>query len=385
MSKRLNGEGTIYQEAPNKWRAEIQIGYNAQGKKRMKKFSAPTQREVKKKLNEFIRTQNPSSLDLAKRTLNEYYHIWILKKEKQLKALSLQRLRSTYQTFIENEIGYLQFSKITTDDIQRLIDKYASTRSYSSLKKIKDLISSIYRYDAGLPARQRVSNYNPCDNVILTKKMTKENKVIKYFTSDEIELIKQEITRVHEHSGKLVYPYGYIYILILNTGMRVGEALALDKKDINLSEKTVTINKNLIQTKSETGKGYVIQIQDSPKTAASNRIINLNIAAAEAAKTLFEIFPDSEAIAVNANGNRVSLQNAEKTFKQILSVCNIPSEKRGIHSLRHTFASKLFESGIDVKVVSSILGHSSTRITYDIYIDVIQNYQARIMEAIPEI
>ena len=385
MSRNINGKGTIYQESPTKWRAEIQIGTTSQGKKKMKKFSASSQREVKRKLKEFIENQYPSAASLKKRTLNEYYKIWIKRKEKQLKPLSLQRLKSTYQTFIEPEIGYLQFSQIDTDDIQKLIDKYVSTKSYSSLKKIKDLINSIYQYDEGLPQNQRIASFNPCKNVILTKQMTKDKRTIKYFTDDEITKIKEEISRVSEKNGTLIYPYGLIYILIYNTGMRMGEALALDKSDINLKNKTLKINKNLVSVKSKPGESYTLKVQDSPKTASGNRTISLNKSAVDAIEGLYEIFPESEYLVLNNRGSRVAPQNAEKTFSQILKQCKIDSNKRGVHSLRHTFARKLFESGVDVKVVSNVLGHSSIRITYDTYIDVIQDYQAQIMNTIPEI
>ena len=269
-------KGTIYQETPTKWRAEIQIGISPTGKKIMKKFSAPTQRAAKQKLKQFIQSQYLSPSSLRKLTLNEYYHEWIQKKARQLKPSSLQRLKSTYQTFIESELGYLQFSQIDTNDIQKLIDTLAKSKSYSSLKKIKDLINAIYQYDDGLPPSQRVSSFNPCKNVILTKQMTKEEPTIKYFTDSEIAKIKEEICKATESTGKLIYPYGFIYMLILNTGMRMGEALALTKEDIDLKNKTLRINKNMIMTFLPEQHKYGIRIQASPKTIAGNRTISLN-------------------------------------------------------------------------------------------------------------
>lgn len=378
-------KGTIYQETPTKWRAEIQIGIGPTGKKIMKKFSAPTQREVKQKLKHFIQSQYLSPSSLRKITLNEYYHEWIQKKARQLKPTSLQRIKSTYQTFIEPEIGYLQFSQIDTNDIQKLIDTFAKSKSYSSLKKIKDLINAIYQYDEGLPPNQRVSSFNPCKNVILTKQMTKEEPTIKYFTDSEIAKIKEEICRTTESTGMLIYPYGFIYLLILNTGMRMGEALALTKEDISLENKTLRINKNMIVTFLPEQHKYGIRIQSSPKTISGNRTLSLNKGAIEALEGLYSTFPNTIYLALNLKGERISPQNTESTFKQILKQCDIVSHKRGVHSLRHTFARKLFEAGVDVKVVSNILGHSGVRITYDTYIDIIQDYQAKVMDVIPEI
>ena len=90
-------------------------------------------------------------------------------------------------------------------------------------------------------------------------------------------------------------------------------------------------------------------------------------------------------MALNSNGKPVTPQNAEKTFSQILKSCKINGRGRKCHALRHTFATKLFMQGIDVKMVSHILGHSSTSFTRDVYISIIQKTQAIVMEKIPEI
>ena len=68
----------------------------------------------------------------------------------------------------------------------------------------------------------------------------------------------------------------------------------------------------------------------------------------------------------NSKGNRVSMSNMSKTFYRLLN--NVGIERCGMHSLRHTFASRLFAKKVDVKTVSEILGHSSVVITYNTYI-----------------
>ena len=149
--------------------------------------------------------------------------------------------------------------------------------------------------------------------------------------------------------------------------------------------KTHPKNKNAIQIKNENGTGYTVQIQNNPKTFSGNRILSLNDTCVEAIKTLFELFPNQKYLALNSNGRPVTPQNAEKTFSQILRVCKIDGKGRKCHALRHTFATKLFEQDVDVKMVSHILGHSSSSFTRDVYISIIQKTQASVMNKIPEI
>ncbi len=388
MSKRNNGDGSIFKVSDNKWVATIQIGKTLDGKPKRKQFSAKTEKEVKRKLAEF--KKNRSILDSVQNsqiTVADYASRFLAFKKPALKPTSYQRLHSTIDTYIIPNFNYTFFSELTTQDIQNLINEISTEKSYSTAKKIYDCLNAMYKYDLGLPPQQQTAKFNPCSNVVVNKNAFNVSAIneIKYFTDKEIIKIQSEIYRCNDNNGKLVYPYGLLYIIILNTGLRIGEILALTREDINLEDKTLTVNKNAIQIKNENGKGYVVQIQNNPKTFSGNRVLSLNNTCLKAIKTLFEIFPNQKYLALNSNNKPVTPQNAEKTFSQILKVCNIDSKGRKCHALRHTFATKLFEQGIDVKMVSHILGHSSSSFTRDVYISIIQKTQASVMNKIPEI
>lgn len=388
MSKRNNGDGSIFKVSDNKWVATIQIGKTLDGKPKRKQFSAKTEKEVKRKLAEF--KKNRSILDSVQNsqiTVADYASRFLAFKKPALKPTSYQRLKSTIDTYIIPNFNYTFFSELTTQDIQNLINEISKEKSYSTAKKIYDCLNAMYKYDLGLPPQQQTAKFNPCSNVIVNKNAFNTSMVneIKYFTDKEIAKIQSEIYKCNDRNGKLIYPYGLLYIIILNTGLRIGEILALTREDIDLEEKTLTVDKNAIQIKNENGKGYVVQIQNNPKTFSGNRVLSLNDTCLKAIKTLFEIFPNQKYLALNSNNKPVTPQNAEKTFSQILKSCKIDSRGRKCHALRHTFATKLFMQGIDVKMVSHILGHSSTSFTRDVYISIIQKTQAIVMEKIPEI
>lgn len=380
-SRKDNGDGTVYQVSSSQWKACIV--YEQNGESKRKQFSGKTEAAVKKKLREFKKQIATGTAVLSKRTVSEYFDIWLELKKNSIKPLSYRRLESTVDTHIRPSIGFLQFATVDTADVQKLINSMYDKKSHSVIKKVYDALNAIYKYDLGLAPDKRVATYNPCGNVILNRQSAKTTHRLKYFTDEELEKIKAEIKREHPN-GKPVYPYGALYLLILNTGMRVGEALALHRaEDIDLKAMTLKIDKNLVTVK-DVG-GYRLLEQSSPKTSSGNRIISLNEGAKIAIEALIEKFPDTDYIALNGRGYRVSPSNAEKTFASILRACKIDPRGRRCHALRHTFATKLFECGTDVKVVSEILGHSSTRITQDIYISVIQKLKAVAVNKIPNL
>ena len=71
-------------------------------------------------------------------------------------------------------------------------------------------------------------------------------------------------------------------------------------------------------------------------------------------------------VIVNKRGHRVLSSNLERSVRAILN--NAGLDRYGIHALRHTFASNLFRKGVDIKIISKLLGHSTVKITYDIYV-----------------
>jgi integrase len=180
------------------------------------------------------------------------------------------------------------------------------------------------------------------------------------------------------------YVNGGAMDLILNTGLRMGEALALQWTDINWKKNTVSVTKNLIRVKNRSAKGkkYKLILQEKPKTEKSKRIIPLNkaaLAALEDLKTAPGFKPDGFIIH-NKNGGAVLPRTLEETLENMCSAVGI--HKIGVHALRHTYATRLFEKGVDIKIISELLGHSSTEITYRIYVHVIDALKESAVEAL---
>lgn len=161
-------------------------------------------------------------------------------------------------------------------------------------------------------------------------------------------------------------------ILCLYTGLRIGELLALTWNDIDFDKNILSVTKTC-HDGNENGKH--IRIIDTPKTENSRRQIPLS-------KTLIKMLKDikkkSKCEFVIADGEKpVFIRSYQRTFELLLKKLKLPH--KGFHSLRHTFATRALECGMDVKSLSEILGHKNAMITLNRYAHSLWEHKAEMM------
>ena len=145
-------------------------------------------------------------------------------------------------------------------------------------------------------------------------------------------------------------------LLCLYSGLRIGEFIALQWSDIDFAKGTLTVSKSCHDGKN----GLII---DEPKTATSRRTIPLPKQLMPLVKMLKKR-SDSDFV-VSSHGKPVSVRSYQRSFELLLKKLDIPH--RGFHSLRHTFATRAIECGMDVKTLSEILGHKNPTVTLNRY------------------
>ena len=301
-------------------------------------------------------------------TFREYILDWLYNvKANELKPSSFDRKEQTVKYQVIPHIGDKDMYDLTADDVQKMINALKKEYSYSTIKKAYECVNACLKY----AVKKRILPYNVAESVIIPKNLEREKSDIQCFTDDEVEKIEKEAVRCYKN-GKRIYRMGEIAILIVNTGLRIGEALALEWSDINFKKKTLKVRKNMVYVKSrsDSGKAYQYIKQTSTKTKHGSRIVPLNSAAIRALISLKGINGKTPYVLATSKGKRVTPRNIDRMFRSILRCCNI--KETGIHTLRHTFASRLFAKGVDVKIVSELLGHADVGITYDTYIHLIQ-------------
>lgn len=380
--KNSNGEGTIYFiENERKWRAEI-TWFDYGGNKHRKSWKAQKQSEVKAKLAEFKKQLLLNGVQIApeNQTFRQFADEWVnVFLKPKVKPLSYQRKVSTLEHQVYPHLGNIPMEKLTHTHIQKMVNALTeSGLSYSTVKKAYEAVSGCLRY-----YRIKTStSHNPCECITLPENQRKDDSGIAFFTEEERRLIVQEATRKYP-SGKDVYRLGWVYVLLLYSGLRAGELCALTWNDINFSERSITVNKTAIEVREKDASGRahsVLQTQNSTKTRNGVRIIPMTEKAYTALSELQKITGQYEHITTSSNGVRIRPSRLDTTFHKILRAINL--KKVGVHTLRHTFATMLFSNGCEVKVVSELLGHSNTKITENIYIHIIQQQKVKAIQSI---
>ena len=196
-----------------------------------------------------------------------------------------------------------------------------------------------------------------------------QEKQVTCFTKQEQRAIEQEIFR--RNTPKL-----YGIIISLYTGIRIGELLALTWSDIDVTRGAMTINKTCYDGRDKTGR--YVRITESPKTNSSIREVPVP-------KQLLMLMKAwkkksySKYVVSNGEGG-VSLRGYQRIFERLLNRIKIPH--KGFHALRHTFATRALECGMDVKTLSEILGHKNTNITLNRYVHSLIEHKREMMNRV---
>ena len=381
-TRKSNGEGTVYfVEKFDGWRAEI-TWFDEFGVKRRKSWFSKKQSEVKSKLAEFKKQLllNGRATTTENKTFKQFADEWTEKIIKpSVKPLSYNRKVTTLEQQVYPYIGNVSIDKLSHTQIQNMVNAlYKKGLSYSTVKKAYEAVSGCMRY-----YRIKTKTFhNPCEGITLPTSTKKEISSISFFTEEERKRIVEVATQKYEQ-GKSGYRLGWAFVLLLYSGMRVGEMCALTWDDIDFYEKTIRINKTAVELR-EKGKDEkctsTLVTQNGTKTQSGIRTIPMTQKAFDALSELQKITGHCEYIISSSNGERIRPSRLDRTFRKILEAANL--EKVGVHTLRHTFATMLFNNGCEVKVVSDLLGHSNTKITENIYIHTIKQQKMKAIQSI---
>ena len=282
---------------------------------------------------------------------------WQKANEIRLKGGTKTRYDYLIHSHIIPELGDLMISKITVSIINgflnhKLIDGRldgTGALSPSYVRSISVIISSALNYAVSegiLPPFHAKIN-KPCT-------IKKELSIL---SVDNQRMLEQ-------HIKKDINPTSLGILISLYTGLRIGEICALSWKDINLDTRTLYIRHTVSRIKSTKGNCKTELILDEPKTPSSKRAIPIP---SPLFSTLAEYHKDiTSAYVVSGTNHFVSPRTYDARFHRLLKHYHI--ESFNYHSLRHTFATRCIEAGVDVKTLSEILGHANVSLTLNTYV-----------------
>lgn len=197
-----------------------------------------------------------------------------------------------------------------------------------------------------------------------------KEKEVSCFTLSEQKRIERAVL-----SGKKPKLFGIV--LCLYTGLRIGELLALEWSDIDFQRGTIMVSKTCHDGWGDNGK--LCRITDTPKTASSKRTIPMP-------KQLLPLLKEKKRNSLSKNviettkGEAVRVNSYQRSFETLQKKLGI--EKKGFHSLRHTFATHALECGMDVKTLSEILGHKNAMVTLNRYAHSLQEHKQEMMNKV---
>lgn len=194
-----------------------------------------------------------------------------------------------------------------------------------------------------------------------------QEKKITCFSPAEQKVIEQAV--INDKRSKM-----FGIVLCLYTGLRIGELLALEWKDIDFLNHEISVDKTCYDGKNK--DGIYCRFTSVPKTDTSNRVIPIP---KQLIPVLRNLKRKSSSEYVISDGDKtISVRSYQRSFELLLKKLNI--QHRGFHSLRHTFATRALECGIDVKTLSEILGHKNPTVTLHRYAHSMMEHKKEMMD-----
>jgi integrase len=354
--------GSIFKDG-SRWRGQTTVN----GKR--KSVSGKTKKEVEKKLAEL---QVKPVYERENITVQEWCEYWLeTRKRPILTEQSFIRLESQFRNHVYPYVGKMKMNELTPFILEEMYAKVFQKKPTGKNYQIKTYshatvngLSVQFKKCLQFAVDREVISKNPHNGVELHK-LRPPKKIEAYASADQKKIV-DICKKGKEANQKLFY-------FLISTGMRFGEATALTWDDVDLDTGAVNITKTSVAIHGS------MTIQKHPKTKAGVRTIYLAPTVLEWLKyhrsTLDEDANYRNLVFPNMRYNIINQQNAILAWKNFCIKNGL--EYKGMHALRHTFATRALESGIDVKVVSSMLGHKNVITTMNIYQDVMADQKIK--------
>ena len=358
--KRANGEGNIRKRKDGRWEGRYTAGYDpATGKRLIKNVLGKTQAEVKEKLA--VAMDDAKDLDIARSddyTVGSWLTNWYtLYAMPNVRVSTAEYYRRNIELHVTPRIGDIKLNKLTGRDLQKL---YQDLRENGRLReaqkeKFPGLSASTVRgihlmlHNAmDRAVKERLIQRNPTEDCIAPKLEKKEMKFL------PVEDMKAYLDAANTRG---LLPMFY---LALVSGLRKGELVALLWTDLDIENKTIFVSKQYVRNPN--GKLTLSR----PKTETSVRRVSIPQEAVDLLIQEHSKHPDNQYMFPSpTTGEMYHPDSVAKLHEKILKDATL--EHIPLHSLRHTFATVALQNGVDVKTVSSMLGHYDAGFTLRTY------------------
>lgn len=367
-TRRSNGEGSISSREDGRFQASRRY----EGKRYYGYGS--TKSEALADLRAKIETiERGTIVPSAKLTVRQYMNEWLEDVRKlDYRIQSYRNRESIIKNYINPELGDIPLSKLTPRHIQRFVADMSKHLAPVTVRARYTVLHAAIRHAIKI----RMLSFDPCIGITLPPIPEKEYTVL------DVEQAERLLVELDGHWLKDVI------ILALSTGMRKGELSALKWKDIHFEEGYLMVSRNLSYV-----PGEVKFVEGDAKTKKSKRKISLTqypldmlkrhrLEQKEARLKAGSAWQDHDLVFCNAKGGYLVPGSINRAFLKALASADLPAIP--FHNVRHSAASVWFALKIDPKIIQELLGHSSIKMTMDLYTHLMPNAQQDAIQRMDE-
>lgn len=301
--------------------------------------------------------------------LQEFLNDWLVNVIKDNVRMSTYMV---YHGYVHNHInpliGDMKLVELRTENIQKFIQTLINDEKRKfAAKTVNDILAMLHSALQCAVEYEHISK-NPCVKIRLPKSKEKE---INVFTRAEQERLEKSI--INSKDSRTIG-----VLICLYTGIRIGELCALRWDNIDLKNRRLNIRLSFNRVNTYDGKSAKTRLVfEEPKTTKSKRLLPLPeflclLLSEHKKKNVGEFVLSMK------NGKPVQPRTMQYIYIRLLKAAKI--EYRNFHALRHTFATRVIELGVDIKTVSETLGHSNSIITINRYAHSLMEQKQRMMK-----
>ena len=345
--RRAHGEGTIFLTDRGRWRADVSLGYDAEGKRVRRTLYGRTQKEVRGKLDVLKQQQAAGMLTDTKLTVKDFLERWLGEKERQVKPRTAELYGEQIDRYLVPALGSTKLGKLSPMQVQTMVGNLGDSVGVPTANKVRKLLYGALKQ----AVRWQLVPRNVCEAVDPLKERPREMSL--WTPGEAVRFL--EATRPHRL-------YAAFYLLMA-TGLRRGEVLGLTWADLTGDRLYVRRSYTVIggkpawsTPKTQKGVRFVVLPQDALAVLEGHRKQQ------EAERAfLGSAWLGGGFMFTHEDGRPFPPGTLHKLWLRLQADAKVPTVR--LHDLRHLHVSLLVKQGFDPRAIADRVGHTDPAFT----------------------